>query len=135
MPTALHWKTFKALSFSSQAAGLTYHVRMLLLLRQCPQCTSDTVDSWQAQKHQDKIWKQTWGCVMNDFYPGLILAHHNSYPFPSTYWRTHSNCRVSGLYFRVSFFRPLALTQSVMLQKSEQDKERGKNSTGNDSKE
>lgn len=76
MPTALHWKTFKALSFSSQAAGLTYHVRILLLLRQCPQCTSDTVDSWQAQKHQDKIWKQTWGCVMNDFYPGLILAHH-----------------------------------------------------------
>lgn len=72
---------------------------------------------------------------MNDFSPGLILAHHNSYPFPSTSWRTHSSSRVSGLHCRVSFFHPLALTQSVMLQKSEKDKKRGKSNTGNGSKE
>lgn len=51
------------------------------------------------------------------------------------YWKTHSKSRVSGLHFRVSFFHPLALTQSVVLQKSEQDKKRGKSNTGNDSKE
>lgn len=137
MPRALHWETLKTLSLSSQATGLTHHVWMLLLLRQCPQCSSDTVDSWQAQKHQDKIWKHTWGCVMNDFSAGLILAHRNPYPFPSMYWRTCSNSRASGLHFRLStfFLSPISTDSVSYAAKSEQDKKKEKSDTGNDSKE
>lgn len=78
----------------------------LLLGRQCQPCSSDTVRLLPGPEASRQKWETNLGAHDEGFFPpGLILSHHISYPFASTYWRTLSNSRASSLHFRVSFLQ------------------------------